>query len=151
MSERLIILAAGQGTRLRPVSDGLPKCMVPLHGRPLLEWHLDAAEEAGVDGVTVVAGYARDRLSSRARHVVVNERFASTNMVESLWCAEALFGDGFLVAYGDIVYRPEVLRLRSATLHATAAVPPTGAPEPLLAVETPPRPSGPAGSSFPGG
>lgn len=106
---KLIILAAGQGTRLRPLSDGRPKAMTPLAGRPLLEWQIEAAAAAGLDDVLLVGGYESARLQALGKPIVCNEAFADTNMVHSLFCAAPQFGDDFIMAYGDIVYRPAVL------------------------------------------
>lgn len=106
----LIVLAAGQGTRLRPLTDDRPKCMVPLHGRPLIAWQLEAARRAGVDDVVVVRGYCGAALVADPARFVENSRYASTNMVYSLWCAREHFGDRFVLGYGDIVYEPAVLQ-----------------------------------------
>ena len=117
MSERLIILAAGQGTRLRPFTDEVPKCMVPLHGRPLLHWQIDAATAAGIDDVAVVTGYRADNLDAKGATRRHNPSYGSTNMVRSLWSAADLFGDGFLMAYGDIVYEPRVIEALRQSPH----------------------------------
>jgi mannose-1-phosphate guanylyltransferase len=50
---KAFLLAAGVGARLRPITDSIPKCMLPIDGRPLLEIWLDALERAGVDEVLV--------------------------------------------------------------------------------------------------
>src|SRR5689334_581337 len=50
---KAFLLAAGVGSRLRPITDSTPKCMLPVHGRPLLDIWLDAFEEAGVDEVLI--------------------------------------------------------------------------------------------------
>jgi choline kinase len=107
---RMIVLAAGQGTRLRPLTDDRPKCLVPLAGRPLLEWQIATAHAAGITDITVVGGYRADQLAKYPVRVVPNPRFETTNMVRSLFCARAHFGDGFVMSYGDIVYSPAVLR-----------------------------------------
>lgn len=110
MIETVIVLAAGRGTRLRPWTDDRPKCMVPLHGRPLLEWQLDAIRAAGARRIVVVRGYRAESIAAADIETVDNPRFAETNMVASLDCARAAFGAGFVLAYSDIVYRPELLR-----------------------------------------
>jgi choline kinase len=115
----LIILAAGLGARLRPITDDRPKVLVPLLGRPLLEWQLAAAESAGIRDIIVVGGHCADRLSSYDLAVVTNQRFATTNMVHSLFCARRYFGEGFVLAYGDIAYAPSVLR---AILESKASI-----------------------------
>ncbi len=55
-----LILAAGNGTRLRPVSDGLPKPLVQFRGRPILEHVIMRAHEAGIDRFVIVVGYRSD-------------------------------------------------------------------------------------------
>jgi choline kinase len=108
---RAVVLAAGEGTRLRPHTADRPKCLVPLGGRPLLDWQLDALRAAGVDDVTVVTGYRGDMVRAPGIRTVPNPRFDTTNMVASLMCArDRLDGtDDVLVAYGDIVYEPRLV------------------------------------------
>ena len=108
---RAVILAAGEGTRLRPLTSECPKCLVPLVGAPLLDRQLDVLRRGGVDDITLVGGYRAEMLGGRNARVVVNERYAVTNMVESLFCARDVFaGDrDIVVVYGDIVFEPRVL------------------------------------------
>lgn len=107
-----IILAAGQGTRLRPYTDDIPKCMVELAGKPLLHHQLDALAACGADkNAVVVGGYASDRLDTREAKLITNPDFARTNMVSTLFCARDYMRDGedLLISYGDIVFEPRVL------------------------------------------
>ncbi len=108
---RAIVLAAGEGTRLRPYTLDRPKCLVELAGRPLLEYQLTALERSGVDDVTVVSGYRSEQIEALGRATLRNPRYASTNMVATLMCAADLLdgGDDVVVAYADIVYEPRVL------------------------------------------
>jgi len=106
----MIILAAGQGTRLRPLTDDRPKCLVELNGRPLLARTIETAKTAGVTDIVAIGGYKIECLAGYDVTVVANPDFASTNMVRTLFCAESYFGTGFVMSYGDIVYTPDVLR-----------------------------------------
>lgn len=108
---RAIILAAGQGTRLRPITDHVPKCLVELEGVSLLERQVRTLRSAGIMDITVVGGYRADQLIERGYNVIVNENFATTNMVATLFCArEAMRGDSdLIISYGDIVYERRVL------------------------------------------
>lgn len=104
-----IILAAGQGTRLRPLTDHLPKCMVPVLGKPLLVRQLDTFEAAGIHKVIAVTGYYQESITDPRVTKVENPLFASTNMIESLLCAREYIKGDLIISYGDIVYKKEVL------------------------------------------
>lgn len=109
---RAIILAAGQGSRLYPYTKDRPKCMVELLGKPLLHRQLAVLKGAGIDDILLVGGYKADRLVAEGVGVVLNPRYAETNMVTTLFCAESWMqpGEDLIVAYGDIVYEPGVLK-----------------------------------------
>jgi len=119
---RVIILAAGQGTRLRPLTDDRPKCLVELGGVSLLERQARVLAGEGFRDLCVVGGYRADQIESRGFRVVRNPRYEQTNMVASLFCVAEAFdgGDDVLVAYGDIVYERRVLRAVAASPAAIA-------------------------------
>jgi len=109
-----VILAAGFGARLRPITDTRPKCMVSLAGRSLLDRQLEVFRDNGVDDVSIVLGHAPESVDPAVYPLrrFMNEEYRSTNMVASLMHACALF-DGtkdILVSYGDIVYERRVLK-----------------------------------------
>ena len=108
---KAIILAAGQGTRLRPLTDDKPKCLVELAGKPLLDHQLEVMRAAGVNDIHVVAGYRADQLDRPEFTRHINKRYAETNMVSTLFAAEPVMsGDSdLIISYGDIVYEPRVL------------------------------------------
>ncbi len=107
---KAIILAAGQGTRLRPYTDHVPKCMVEVSGRPLLLWQLETIEACGIKEIGLVAGYKADKITDPRVVKMVNARYATTNMIESLFTAESWLSGNVIIAYGDIVYSQEVLQ-----------------------------------------
>ena len=115
---KVIILAAGQGTRLRPLTDDRPKCMVEVNGKSIIERQLDTIRNCGVrdEDIAIVTGYCSDVLSNRFKDTAIsfvrNEKFETTNMVYSLMCAEkAMESDSdIVVSYGDIIYDETVFR-----------------------------------------
>ena len=109
---RAIILAAGQGTRLRPYTDNIPKCMVELAGKPLLHHQLEVLRDAGLSKILLVGGYRAERLNAEGVEIELNPKFATTNMVSTLFCAEEWMqeGEDLIIAYGDIIYEPKVLQ-----------------------------------------
>jgi choline kinase len=105
------ILAAGVGSRLRPLTDAMPKCMVPVAGRPILGWQIGAYLDAGVRDITVVAGYrAQDVVTycgqfGRAVTVVLNEAYDRTNNMVSLRLAlRGREAEPVMIGNGDVVF-----------------------------------------------
>lgn len=109
---KALIVAAGRGTRLRPHTDTLPKCLVPFAGRRLLDWQLQTLRRNGIDDIHVVTGYRAEALADQNVTLWHNPEWADTNMVYSMMCARPVLenADEILVCYADIVYEPRVLR-----------------------------------------
>ena len=64
---KAIILSAGQGRRLLPLTERVPKCMLPVRGRPLIGWQIDTLARCGIDDVTVVVGFGAEAVETGAR------------------------------------------------------------------------------------
>ena len=107
-----LILAAGEGTRLRPFTYDCPKGLVPLLGKPLVSHQIDILKRCGVEDIAIATGYKAEKFTSLGHQMCHNELFASTNMVESLFAARSFLeqakGD-VLISYGDIVYQQKNL------------------------------------------
>lgn len=114
---KVIILAAGQGMRLRPLTDYCPKCMVEVNGKTIIERQLDTMYACGIEDkdITIIAGYRNDVLKEKFKNTeiqfIINEEYETTNMVCSLMCARNLMEseDDILISYGDIIYNEETL------------------------------------------
>jgi len=111
---KAVILAAGRGTRLEPLTRDMPKCMVPVGGVPLIDRMFDRLAAAGIAEVVVVSGHRHDVLAdhlaaspsplARGARVVFNPRYAEWGNFYSLLCAEeALGGEGFVKLDGDVL------------------------------------------------
>lgn len=109
---KAVILAAGVGSRLQTLSGGTPKCLIEIGGRPLILHQLEMLADHGVGTVTVVLGYraadVKKVIGDRAQ-VLVNERYAETNSLYSLWIARELVTGPFLLLNSDLFFDPEVL------------------------------------------
>jgi L-glutamine-phosphate cytidylyltransferase len=104
-----IILAAGQGTRLRPLTDNIPKCMVEVAGKSLIEWQLETMKKCGIKKIIVVTGYKQEVIPANGVTKVYNKDYAKTNMIVSLFCAEEHVQGNVIISYGDIIYSERVL------------------------------------------
>ncbi len=106
---KAIILVAGTGSRLRPLTEHCPKCLVPLKGTPLLQYQLNTLRAAGIKNVALVTGYKSEALAPYGLTSYENPRFDSTNMVYSLFRAEEEFNDDLIICYGDIIFEDRIL------------------------------------------
>jgi len=113
---RAVILAAGRGSRMGPLSDARPKCLVELAGKPLITRQIAALQRGGADEIGVVRGYRAASINFPGLSYFSNERWADTNMVMSLAAAARWLRDGpVIVSYADIFYRSELVRGLAAT------------------------------------
>lgn len=121
---RPIIIGAGRGSRLGPRTDEIPKTLVPVMGRPMLDWILDALAAGGFSrrDVVFISGYRAEVVRARYPEFtfVDNRDWANNNILLSLLCAREHLGDGFLCTYADIVYRPGIVRALMASPHDAA-------------------------------
>jgi L-glutamine-phosphate cytidylyltransferase len=108
---RGLILAAGRGSRMGPLSDERPKCLVELEGKPLIERQIAALRRGGVDEIGVVRGYRAGMIDFPDLSYFANERWAETNMVVSIAAAAPWLRSGpLIISYADIFYRSELVR-----------------------------------------
>lgn len=124
--EKAIILSAGQGSRLLPVTANLPKCLIGFWGKTLIEWQIDALVQNGVTDITVVTGFRTEQVEAAladirgaAIRTLFNPFFQVADNLGSCWIArEAMAGD-FIVLNGDTLVSPEIV----ARLIANASSP----------------------------
>ncbi|NTW68489.1 MAG: phosphocholine cytidylyltransferase family protein [Chlorobiaceae bacterium] len=107
---KAIILAAGEGTRLRPYTLDRPKCLVEVDGRSLLDRQLDVLATEAVNPVILIGGYRAEMLERPGVTIRLNPGYAVTNMLWTLFCAEDDLEGDVLLCYGDIVYSSEILQ-----------------------------------------
>lgn len=120
---KAIILAAGAGTRLSPLTDGCPKCLVKVGGHCLIDYQLDALRRAGVDDVVLVVGYEADQIRAhcgRAARYLENPDYLTTNSIYSLYLAAAELDSDTFLFNCDILFHPLVLQRLLAHPNAVA-------------------------------
>ena len=107
---KAIILAAGEGTRLRPYTDNKPKCMVEINGVSMIDRQIKVLNSFGIEEIIIIGGYKSEMLHNKKTNLILNERFFETNMVWTLFCGDKYINGELIVSYGDIVYSPESLK-----------------------------------------
>lgn len=106
---KAIILAAGQGTRLKKYTKNLPKGMLSFAGKTLIERQIETYRAAGIQKIIIVRGFAAEKIAYEGITYYTNEKFAETNMVESLLTAQQEFDDDIIVSYSDILFEKRLL------------------------------------------
>lgn len=115
---KAIILSAGQGRRLLPLTTEMPKCLLPIHGKTLIEWQIDALRECGVDQIVVVTGYHSEKVDEVLERsyghgpirTLYNPAYAITDNMVSCWAARHEMGEDFIILNGDTLFETAVLR-----------------------------------------
>ena len=113
-----LLLAAGTGSRLSPLTDSTPKCLVEVNGIPILERLVRSLRSHGFKRLVVVVGHlsevVQDYLGSRYAGLeityVASPRYKTTNNIYSLWLAGKVIDEPFLLIESDLVFHPEQLR-----------------------------------------
>lgn len=112
---KAVILAAGEGRRLHPLTLDRPKAMLEVGGRTLIERALSALRGAGIERseVIILAGHKAERLKEVALHCrfIHNEIYDTTNNIYSLWLARGeLVGQEFLLLNSDVLFASQMVK-----------------------------------------
>jgi len=118
---KAVILAAGQGTRIRAVHGECPKCLIQVDDKTILDHQIDGLLQAGIEKIAIVVGYEKEQI---IRHVhgrigrswtlriefIENPAFAITNNIHSLWLARDWINtDGFVCLNADVILDAQIL------------------------------------------
>lgn len=119
---KAIIIGAGRGARLRHFTEEIPKTLVPIVGRPMLDHILDALAAGGFSrrDVVFIAGYKAHVIQERYPDLtyVENPEWERNNILASLLYARDHLAEGFVSTYADIVYRPQIVADLMRSRHA---------------------------------
>lgn len=128
---KALILAAGMASRLRPLTDNCPKCLLKVGGRTLLERTVDNIMAAGISRLVVVTGYREemirtfltDKYPQLDIKFIYNKDYTTTNNIYSLWLArEEVAGKEFLLLDSDILFDGEIIKRLFAAAGSTLAL-----------------------------
>lgn len=107
-----IILAAGIGSRLSPLTQAIPKCLLPVGGMPILEWQVSTLGSCGIRDIVVVGGYKVDQVHSFVKGrctLVENTDYLRSNNMYSLYLARPHLSGDCIIVNGDVLFTHETL------------------------------------------
>ncbi len=113
---KAVILAAGLGSRLRPITNKVPKCMVPVNGIRIIDKQINNLVKNGIKDIYVVDGYKAEVLGNHLKenypfvHIVSNPRYAETNNMYSLYLTRPYVeGEEFILMNADVYYDTSII------------------------------------------
>jgi len=107
---KAIIIAAGLGSRLKSYTENLPKCMLNFGDKTLLERQLDSYHDCGINDISVVRGYKKEKINYEGLTYYQNDDYENNNILNSLFYAEEALVGNVVVAYSDILFEPAVVK-----------------------------------------
>lgn len=130
---KALILAAGEGKRLRPLTEDRPKCLIEIGNKPILGYQLEALSQNGINDVTLVLGYKRRKVEDYIKdaqwdrvinfNLIYNNEFAVTNSSYSFYLAyTAIVGSHVVYLNSDLIFFPALLHRLLTAGHANTMV-----------------------------
>ena len=112
-----LLLAAGSGNRLQPLTDSIPKCLIEINGRPILERLIDNLCDNGFKRLVIVVGYmdhcirrfVNEYAGDLTIEFITNPLYQTTNNIYSLWLARNKIRESFLLVESDLVFESSQL------------------------------------------
>jgi len=116
---KAVILSAGQGKRLLPLTANNPKCLLKIGSRTLIEWQISELAKCGIDRVSIVTGYHADRVKQlinqrydpKRIRTIYNPMYSWSDNLFSCWAARAEMTEEFVLLNGDTLFEAAVLNL----------------------------------------
>lgn len=108
---KVLILAAGRGSRLKNLTNKKPKCLVEIAGRSLLDWQIQTYKKVNINDIKIVTGYRSEEIKKKGFETFFNSRWLITNMIRSLLTASNdLLKHTHIITYSDIVYNEDIIK-----------------------------------------
>ncbi|MBT3888888.1 MAG: phosphocholine cytidylyltransferase family protein [Nitrosomonadaceae bacterium] len=113
------MLSAGQGRRLLPLTKNSPKCLLPVSGKPIIEWQIDALLTAGIKEIIVVTGFQTNLVEKLLQkrypdhkkiRILFNPFFEVADNLASCWVARSVMDGNFLLLNGDTIFDVSLLK-----------------------------------------
>jgi len=107
---KALIVAAGLGSRLKSHTEDLPKCMLDFGGKTLLQRQIQAYKDCGIDNITVIRGYKKNKINYKSLNYIENTDYKNNNILNSIFYGEEIINGNVIIAYSDILFEPSVVK-----------------------------------------
>jgi choline kinase len=107
---KAIIVAAGIGSRLGDLTKDLPKPLVDVNGKSILERQIEIFKKFGIDEIFVVTGYKKDKITFSNVKYIYNSEYQQTEQIGSLMKARKHISGDVIISFGDIIFEESILQ-----------------------------------------
>jgi len=107
---KVLIVAAGLGSRLKGHTENSPKCMLDFGGKTLLERQLLAYRKCGIDNINLVRGYKKNKINYKNLKYFDNKDYENNNILNSIFYGEKVINGNIILAYSDILFESNVVQ-----------------------------------------
>ena len=105
-----LIVAAGLGSRLKDHTENTPKCMLDFGGKTLLQRQLFSYKECGIDDISLVRGYKKNKINYKGIKYFDNNEYKDNNILNSIFYAEEVINGNIIISYSDILFEPFIVQ-----------------------------------------
>lgn len=107
--KKAIIIAAGMGTRLMPLTKDKPKCMLEVNGKTILQRQIEVYKECGFTDIIFIKGYKKEVINYPDLKYYINTNYKNNNILASLFYAEKEMDEELVVSYSDILFERDIV------------------------------------------
>jgi len=108
---KVIIIAAGMGSRLKKMTKYLPKPLLEIEdGKSIIDREIETLREVGFEDIVIVRGYQKEKFTLPNIKYYDNDEYTENNILESLFYAEEAMEDGFIFTYADSVFSKDIFQ-----------------------------------------
>ena len=116
--KRAIIIAAGEGKRLRPVTFEMPKPLIRVNGKRIIDTGIEALRANGIRDIYIVVGYKKELFyeiygEMPDIHLIDNPNYLKGNNITSMYCARQYLPDAFVLEADIIINNPQIFNLNA--------------------------------------
>jgi len=115
---KAIILAAGASKRLRPMTDNIPKCLIKIGRKSIIDYQIEALTNSGITNIFIVVGYLAEKIMKHLTltypdinfRFIYNPYYMRTNTIYSLWLASSEMNEDFVYLNADVLFDKKIIK-----------------------------------------
>ena len=119
---KVIIIAAGKGSRLGSLTENIPKTLLKINDKSMLDHQIDIYNKFGLSDINIIVGYKNHKFKNRCETIIHNKEYENNNILESLFCADKIIEGDCIISYSDIIFKSGVVKKLSKDTHPITIV-----------------------------